>query len=637
MDRMNLTTNEENKLNHVIDRQKDMDMWRKSNEEQRRKIDEIFKRKTRVKYNGIIDPNFSWEKILIETYIWTLPAGIPIKVQSDWRVDWILLELAKYTLEHYIEKERIIKILKTQIDYEKAKYWTAMVYSGLWNSVKFYGKKDKNGKTKPEKVSINHIWIKNISIYDVWFDETAREYEDAMDCIYQEVIREEEYNARYKDNKKELTQYKHLDEVVATSVLDEKDWKTNNADMVTLWHYFNIFTGEYIIVANKKIPIYCWYFTNKHASLPIVPIQHYRDTSSLYGEGIPKRFSVCKWLIKNFLESMVGGARIASWTTIFSGEGQAIDDIYIEPWEVTVSQMTEWSARDIVPFTPQVNVGQMVQILQILDDYGIQMTGLNLKAPYSTPSQTAFEAGIMKEEQNNRLKTPAELRNIGLDQIFTLMLSNIFQFAPTVETEKIFNEKQELVDKTKLEIPIKDKVIKREDDKEDWKILSFEERLWGEDYFNLDDKLFNWADMLKVQVATPSTPNILKSLEKAEMQEYINAKMNLANIAQDPSIINVAELNKKLDMIYDQDSSNLIIKSQEDAIRERTAEQMKAVNEIVSNLDSNPQENENPNQPDPQMQEMVLPSIQKWSSPQSWGFPTAEEIIGQENTVWGAS
>jgi hypothetical protein len=40
------------------------------------------------------------------------------------------------------------------------------------------------------------------------------------------------------------------------------------------------------------------------------------------------------------------------------------------------------------------------------------LTGINFKAPYTSPAKTAFETSVMQEEQNNRLKTPAMLRDM---------------------------------------------------------------------------------------------------------------------------------------------------------------------------------------------------------------------------------
>lgn len=123
--------------------------------------------------------------------------------------------------------------------------------------------------------------------------------------------------------------------------------------------------------------------------------------------------------------------------------------------------MTEGNASDVVPFIPNINIGQLIEMLRIMEDFGIQATGLNQKAPYTSPAKTAFEAGIMKEEQNNRLKTVAESRDFGLDRAFTLSLSNILQFAPYLETQIVIDENQNTTT-IKKDIKIKDKKLKRD-------------------------------------------------------------------------------------------------------------------------------------------------------------------------------
>lgn len=146
---------------------------------------------------------------------------------------------------------------------------------------------------------------------------------------------------------------------------------------------------------------------------------------------------------------------------LFAGAGVEVDDIYIESGEINIVNMTEGNASDVVPFIPNINIGQLIEMLRIMEDFGIQATGLNQKAPYTSPAKTAFEAGIMKEEQNNRLKTVAESRDFGLDRAFSLALSNILQFAPYLETQIVIDESQNSV-KNKKEIKIKDKKLKRD-------------------------------------------------------------------------------------------------------------------------------------------------------------------------------
>lgn len=146
---------------------------------------------------------------------------------------------------------------------------------------------------------------------------------------------------------------------------------------------------------------------------------------------------------------------------LFAGSGVEVDDIYIESGEINIVNMTEGNASDVVPFIPNINIGQLIEMLRIMEDFGIQATGLNQKAPYTSPAKTAFEAGIMKEEQNNRLKPVAESRDFGLDRAFSLALSNILQFAPYLETQIVIDESQNSVE-SKKEIKIKDKKLKRD-------------------------------------------------------------------------------------------------------------------------------------------------------------------------------
>jgi hypothetical protein len=79
---------------------------------------------------------------------------------------------------------------------------------------------------------------------------------------------------------------------------------------------------------------------------------------------------------------------------------------------------------------------------------------VNIKAPYTSPAKTAFETSVMKEEQNNRLKTIYETRIHGLEQAFTLMLSNIFTFLPYQYAERMIDEKEKLENYERYQIPV---------------------------------------------------------------------------------------------------------------------------------------------------------------------------------------
>ncbi|MDR0651172.1 MAG: hypothetical protein LBG59_07445 [Candidatus Peribacteria bacterium] len=159
--------------------------------------------------------------------------------------------------------------------------------------------------------------------------------------------------------------------------------------------------------------------------------------------------------------------------------------------------MTEGNGRDITPFQPSVNVQQLQEILKLLDDYAIILTGLNFKAPYTSPAKTAFETSVMKEEQNNRFKVPLTLRNEGLGLVFGTMLCNIFQYVPYLYSKRLRDEelgKSTLEDKW-YQIPITGKKIIRKKEKDSQTatggqrtiddILELEDAEGYEDYFEM--------------------------------------------------------------------------------------------------------------------------------------------------------
>lgn len=607
-----MTETEEATVQRVKTRHSVMDDARKEREDIRDKADKLKTKKSRAKYNGITDPDIPREKILVETYIWTLPSGLPISVGADGKVDGIKLELSKATLQHYITKERTIQKIKSNADRNKAWRGTMILYSGITAKTKNIPpdkkSRDPLTKEKPKQRTYYTFCPKEIDLKDVWYDEGAKNIDEVIDCIYEERIPLEEYKARFFPNDKAIEWYKYLDAVGTT-----EDEDKNNKKVVQLWHYFNMITAEYFIIANKKWLIYDGYYQARHGQCPFTPVQHYEVPDSLYGEGIVQRFAVCKGLIYNFLNASVNGAWLNSWGVLFAGAGTEVDDIYIESGEINIVQMTEGNASDVVPFIPNINIAQLLEMLRILEDYGIQATGLNQKAPYTSPAKTAFEAGIMKEEQNNRLKTVAESRDFGLDRAFTLTLSNILQFAPYLETQTVIDEDQ---NSRSDEIKIKGKKILRDGNK----ITGFEEAIGAEDFFKLDENIFEWLSELKVHITTPSTPNILKSLEKEDLQKYINAKVQLINLWGDPSLINIEELNRRIDMVYDIDPEHINLKTSQDALREKSAKIIEAVSSFNGgeNLENNPLSNEIPN-------EQTIPNTNQWDwAPQgaAQGLPT---------------
>jgi hypothetical protein len=61
-------------------RKEEMAKARKDAEEVRDWVDRMFKEKPKVKVNGLIKPNMCLEEAFVETYVGSIPEGLPITV-----------------------------------------------------------------------------------------------------------------------------------------------------------------------------------------------------------------------------------------------------------------------------------------------------------------------------------------------------------------------------------------------------------------------------------------------------------------------------------------------------------------------------------------------------------------------------
>ena len=579
-------------VGYVLNRWARMDSRRKQEEHKRSQYDMQFDSATQPRRDWRANPNVQFEQILIDTYTGTLPEWLPVKVTArGGRVDWVELELSKYILQEFMEREDSIDEV-VRFDNLKARYWTGVLFSWLWFENQYVNNEDSGymeEDTKQDRKEIRHIGVKSRDIRRCWFDESVKRRSEAMDCLGEETIRMEEFKMRYmEDNETPKKWYKYIQNV-HTDNSKQYDSTSDNKlfyDEVRLRHYFNKLDWTYVILANKLRPIFIGKMTTKHGYLPLIPVQHYCNPESIYGIGIPERFATIKPYINNLLKATLDGIWLNSWNLIFMGGDISTDDeIYIEPGETNIIKMTG-DATKIQPYSSNINVDQVVRILEVMEDFGVQTTGLNPKAQYDAGTDKAFIMWVMKEEQNMRAKSVIRNRNIWLDKAFTLMLCNILQFAPTLYAKHIFNEKQ-LTDFKRYEIRIPGKTLTREWSDEEWKVIGVQDTPGYDDYFNLKTDILLHANGLNVEIDTPSTPNTLKTIERDDMQKYVTSKVQIRQAKQAAMAVGdekwageLDEVSKKLDELYDVDADHIIMKSDEEAKRAQVADIMSAVQSI---------------------------------------------------------
>lgn len=597
---LKVSESDEEALQRVTDRYEEMKNGRSEKEKLWDYIDRTFTTKPSYKWNGQVVPNMKIEEALIEASIWMQQSQLPITVEADWKTDWVMLNLAKYTLDHFIYKEAINREIRLHMDYSRARYWTAVLFSGMELSSKFVAKETNDGYFNPkwelERLEELHVKIKDVPIRQAYFDDTATRFEECVDCIYEEYLSIDEYKLRYLDDKwKSKENFTNAEYVWVTSIPDQDTERNTDADMVKLWHYYNKLYAKYIIVANEQVVIYNWIASTRHWELPLVPVQFYCNPYSIYGIGIPERYATIHALNSNFYSAMIGGAWLNAGSVLFTGEWTEIDwEIFVQPWEVNVIEMTKGSARDITPYNTNVNIEQLSNIVQLMDDVGSYLTWVSIKAPYTSPAKTAFETSVMKEEQNNRLKTIYETRVNGLEQAFSIMLSNIFTFLPYQYAERMIDEKEKLENYERYQVPVDWVKIYKD---EQGNPLNIEEAKDYKDYFDLKPEIVDWARGMKVRIVTPSTASTMKALEIENVAKYIQAKqmilqMKAQNMQMQLPTDEFDKIDQRLDVLFNIDKENVDIKSNEQEVREASAQLV----QLVNSFNISTQQNEIANQ-----------------------------------------
>ena len=186
----------------------------------------------------------------------------------------------------------------------------------------------------------------------------------------------------------------------------------------------------------------------------------------------------------------------------------------------------------------------------------------------------------MKEEQNNRLKTIYETRIHGLEQAFTLMLSNIFTFLPYQYAERMIDEKEKLENYERYQIPVEWYKIYKD---EQGNPLNIEEAKDYKDYFDLKPEIIEGARWMKVRIVTPSTQSTMKALEVENITKFIQAKQMIMQMKwmavqmQQPTD-EFDKISDRLDILFNIDKENVDIKSNEQEVREASAQLTQLVN-----------------------------------------------------------
>ena len=563
------TQKDDDLIAYINKRQKDMDTARSRESKKWDIWEESIKSPIQDRDDGKASVNMPIEQSLCEMRVWLIPGILEYKVAPNGKADVDILEPAKYVLDFFVEKEKVITELRKR-DRDKAKYGTGIIYSWLWFETRILNEATGewgfyNTEYEETKKTIRHIGIKNVPIRNFWVDEVALTIEDAMDCIRQEELSVEELRTRYLDDKwKNIKGFKFINSVWVDA-WEEKSYRGQDnisQRRCILRHYYNKLNGQYVILANKRRNIYTGNMTMKHWELPFAVSQEYQRTDSFYWIGIPEKCKSTKPYINNFFKAALDRTRKGSaiMTIWVESDGDLRDDPSV------TAQRNFTGQGNVIPYEPNRDVTPNISMIEQMELWNTKNTGVSVDPNFVLQAKTAFQVWVFKEEQNARLKPNNDARNIAIDRALTIMLANISQFAPYLYADAILDKKtDEVKDYNWMEISTKGKEITKK-----WGKQEFKDRPGVRDFFDLDDKLLINGWMCKVRIDTPTTTTNLKALEKAEFNEMLQSIISLIQVKPElAEKLPVDDIISKLELLYWFDIENLTARTAEKMNRKK--------------------------------------------------------------------
>ena len=565
--------------------------------------------------------NLPLEENLVETYMWRTNWKINYDILPEWQTNIEELQPAKYSLQYFLDwndKDNFFKQNKS-FRINKAVYWT-WIYWTLLRSYKDIRYKPKEwveiqswtdvlNKNNFEKIE-NETWFffpKDIHPMDFYPDDKAYwqpDIQNAEDCIFKEKVTYSELLMRYWDTEA----IKKLNKV--TTWIDTEE-KNNNSqsiqqDEIILHYYFHRIYKTMLIVANEQTLIYNWLYLYNDWKLPFVMAHHYTDPNCIWWKWVPAKIGYLKAYKSEILQDILVWASMSSWINLLTWNDDITQDWSVW-WRWVNIWKTTWGAERVQQVNTSPNLWYFTTVLNLLDDLVVQDTWDNLRAPVDAWSDKLWIVEIMEARKEVRQSAVDENYNIALDEALTMTLQRIKDFAPSLLSEKIKDDKWNVTKVIFPKIRIKDYVVK----KEDWKQV-FEENIWKFGYFELKTDTIQG---LWVKVVTSSTNSMLPILERQKVTEYIDNRLKIAELAQfDPAIAqklsestNVEDLLSWMWDAYGYDTK-LKANTEKDKINE---EIKKKTLELTNKFKINPPTNEaiNPQNPitNPPIQENPQP------------------------------
>lgn len=170
--------------------------------------------------------------------------------------------------------------------------------------------------------------MENFDIRHFWIDERAHTVDEAVDCIAEQYVTQEEYlNLKYNPFYKNIdtesaTYYFHDDKFTYISLEERGD---GESQYVKLRHYWNRELDSYMVIANDRVIIREHAIMNATHDLPFVIRQYGRNVFSIYGYGLCEALMTFKSDINTLREMLMDAIKRSNNQTIAIGNGLTFD------------------------------------------------------------------------------------------------------------------------------------------------------------------------------------------------------------------------------------------------------------------------------------------------------------------------
>ena len=489
--------------------------------------------------------NLPLEQNLEDVYAGRTSGKLNFDIQPDGKQASVEeLQPASYAMEFYLEwgnnRGSGIYDILPRLRRMKARYGTMFSFTGLNNkqSIKYKVKKwisiltmedlENQKNYEPYIMDMYEFFPTGIDVKEMYLDEKALWQPDIQQCedafIERNISLTKIKNTRW-DNKN----YEDIKDVQAdwdgsqSKPNDQVEWDTS----AKIRFYYNNITKDYVIyaTANKQI-IHRSKMLYNHGKMPIESCQHYTNIKSIYGIGIPKKIAYIKWYKTNIMQAILDNAAMGTGLNFIVWNSGTVEERDMGGDNINVWQSTQW-VEQVQQMQPQSNAG-LVAILEILDDLVVQDTGENVRATVDMQSDKVGIVEMMEENKAVRHKSVDENRNLFLDRVLTMMLSNIAQFAPQIWS-RVMEVEYDWDQLEKVQYPkitVQDAVVKQTE--KGIKVVK-EDNYGKYGYFELKPWLI-WDD-LWVKIVTPSSTSSLPLVRKANFDKWIESKLKMMEIA----------------------------------------------------------------------------------------------------------